>query len=196
MCALGASVQKYTTFLCTPGLQPSLASLATLTCVHKTHEQQVGGHLEADRWSSSSHAAYPPDLNLLIAKAINVRSVSVPPATIRPSSLSQPIPPTANDSGPPTTHPFSDMNQTPDAPPAPPDAAHTSEHRLSLPNRDFFRRGLGAYPLRSKEPAGLFTSRISRRTPLWGRSSGCAFAGSFASAGPKTRKQALKLDHA
>eukprot|EP00965_Chrysotila_dentata_P066079 2187770-Pleurochrysis_carterae.AAC.1 len=186
MCALGASVQKYTTFLCTPGLQPSLASLAVLTCVHKTHEQRVGGHQEASGWSSSSHAAYPPDLNLLIAKAITVRSVSVPPATSRPSSLPQPTPPTANDSAPPTTHPFPDMIQTPDAPPAPLDAAHTSELGLSPPNRVHFRRDLGAYPLRSREPAVLFTARTSRRTPLWGRGLRCAFAVSSASADPKT----------
>eukprot|EP00965_Chrysotila_dentata_P061059 2022774-Pleurochrysis_carterae.AAC.1 len=76
MCALGAQVQKFTTFHCTPGLQPSLACLANLTCSHTSHEQQVGGGRESSGWSSASHAGYPPDLNLLIAKSIAAHSSS------------------------------------------------------------------------------------------------------------------------
>eukprot|EP00965_Chrysotila_dentata_P061079 2023606-Pleurochrysis_carterae.AAC.1 len=56
MCALGANVQKYTTFVCTPGLQPSLACLTELTCSHSSHGQLVGGSRDADGWSSASHA--------------------------------------------------------------------------------------------------------------------------------------------
>eukprot|EP00965_Chrysotila_dentata_P129297 4273843-Pleurochrysis_carterae.AAC.1 len=63
MCALGARAQKYTTFVCTPGLQPSLACLGELTCSHSSHDQLVGGNRDVDGWSSASHAAYPPDLN-------------------------------------------------------------------------------------------------------------------------------------
>eukprot|EP00965_Chrysotila_dentata_P258451 6213222-Pleurochrysis_carterae.AAC.3 len=81
MCALGARVQKYTTFICTPGLQLSLACLADLTCSHSSHERQVGGNRDADGWSSASHAAYPPDLNLLIAKSIAAHTTHVPPRT-------------------------------------------------------------------------------------------------------------------
>eukprot|EP00965_Chrysotila_dentata_P136364 4509643-Pleurochrysis_carterae.AAC.2 len=42
-CALGARAQKYTTILCTPGLQPALGRLASLTCTHRTHASLVGG---------------------------------------------------------------------------------------------------------------------------------------------------------
>eukprot|EP00965_Chrysotila_dentata_P151400 5004080-Pleurochrysis_carterae.AAC.1 len=42
-CALGAPAQKYTTFMCTPGLQPVLSRLSTLTCTHRTHTSNVGG---------------------------------------------------------------------------------------------------------------------------------------------------------
>eukprot|EP00965_Chrysotila_dentata_P155494 5137546-Pleurochrysis_carterae.AAC.2 len=63
-CALGASVQKYTTFMCTPGLQPSLGRLAALTRTHCTHAALVGGTRGEHGWQSASHSAYPPDLNM------------------------------------------------------------------------------------------------------------------------------------
>eukprot|EP00965_Chrysotila_dentata_P252515 6210723-Pleurochrysis_carterae.AAC.3 len=96
MCALGAPAQKYTTFYCTPGLQPSLVSLADTTCAHKTHGQQVGGHLEADGWSSASHAAYPPDLKLMISKAIVANSASVSSVSTRAETLPSSAPPSTN----------------------------------------------------------------------------------------------------
>eukprot|EP00965_Chrysotila_dentata_P067900 2246365-Pleurochrysis_carterae.AAC.1 len=67
MCALGSDAQKYTTFLCTPGLQPALA---TLTCSHRSHTSLVGGTRTQDGWKSATHAAYPPDLNMIISNAI------------------------------------------------------------------------------------------------------------------------------
>eukprot|EP00965_Chrysotila_dentata_P072822 2406700-Pleurochrysis_carterae.AAC.1 len=47
-CALGSSAQKYTTFMCTPGLQSALERLASLTCAHRTHEDNVGGSLDGN----------------------------------------------------------------------------------------------------------------------------------------------------
>eukprot|EP00965_Chrysotila_dentata_P006221 202954-Pleurochrysis_carterae.AAC.1 len=70
LCALGGHAQKYTTFLCTPGLQPVLGRLASLTCTHRSHVALVGGSCGENGWNSASHAAYPPDLNMIIAKAI------------------------------------------------------------------------------------------------------------------------------
>eukprot|EP00965_Chrysotila_dentata_P173495 5727764-Pleurochrysis_carterae.AAC.1 len=64
LCALGARAQKYTTFLCTPGLQPVLGRLASLTCTHRTHATLVGGSRGETSWTSAAHAAYPPDLNM------------------------------------------------------------------------------------------------------------------------------------
>eukprot|EP00965_Chrysotila_dentata_P258452 6213222-Pleurochrysis_carterae.AAC.4 len=75
-------------------------------------------------------------------------------------------------------------------PPELPDAEQHSTHQ------QHFRRGLGAYPLRSREPAVLFTARTARRALRWNRGSGCAYSVSPATADPKTRKQALTLDRA
>eukprot|EP00965_Chrysotila_dentata_P036773 1223805-Pleurochrysis_carterae.AAC.1 len=73
-CALGAAAPKYTTFLCTLGLQPALSPrLATLTYTHRTHAAHVGGTRDGDSWRSSTHSAYPPDLNMLIARAVASR---------------------------------------------------------------------------------------------------------------------------
>eukprot|EP00965_Chrysotila_dentata_P099533 3290540-Pleurochrysis_carterae.AAC.1 len=73
-CAVGARAQKYTTFLCTPGLHAGLRGLALLPCTHKTHERHVGGSNGPDGWSSSKHAAFPADLNYMIAKAVVARA--------------------------------------------------------------------------------------------------------------------------
>eukprot|EP00965_Chrysotila_dentata_P125883 4160383-Pleurochrysis_carterae.AAC.1 len=37
------------------------------------------------------------------------------------------------------------------------------------PSHEHFRRGLGAYPLRNRTPAVLFTARTSRRPHCWER---------------------------
>eukprot|EP00965_Chrysotila_dentata_P175118 5780416-Pleurochrysis_carterae.AAC.1 len=66
--------------MCTPGLQPALGRLATLTCTHRTHVSLVGGSHDQHGWHSASHAAYPPDLNLAIAQAVASR-ISLAPAT-------------------------------------------------------------------------------------------------------------------
>eukprot|EP00965_Chrysotila_dentata_P032133 1072179-Pleurochrysis_carterae.AAC.1 len=41
-CALGATSQKYTTLLVSPGLSPSLRSLSNLRCQHSTHVSMAG----------------------------------------------------------------------------------------------------------------------------------------------------------
>eukprot|EP00965_Chrysotila_dentata_P105919 3498316-Pleurochrysis_carterae.AAC.1 len=70
-CALGATTQKYTSLLATPGIAPKLAHLSALRCTHATHVRQRGGVKSPDgSWTSSSTAAYPPDMNYHIAKAI------------------------------------------------------------------------------------------------------------------------------
>eukprot|EP00965_Chrysotila_dentata_P063729 2111741-Pleurochrysis_carterae.AAC.1 len=59
--------------MCTPGLLPAFGHLSSLTCTHRTHTSNVGGTRTDNGWSSASHAAYPPDLNMLIAKAVASR---------------------------------------------------------------------------------------------------------------------------
>eukprot|EP00965_Chrysotila_dentata_P148369 4898409-Pleurochrysis_carterae.AAC.1 len=81
-CALGASAQKYTTLLATPGISPSLVSLSNLTCQHTTHPTQAGGSKCDDTWTSRSTAAYPPDLNFLLARVIaSCRAARTLPST-------------------------------------------------------------------------------------------------------------------
>eukprot|EP00965_Chrysotila_dentata_P123317 4075665-Pleurochrysis_carterae.AAC.1 len=57
-----------------------------------------------------------------------------------------------------------------------------------------FRRVLGDYPLRSRQPAALLTLRAPQTKPIWGRKSGCAFAINKISDDPRTRKQAMAED--
>eukprot|EP00965_Chrysotila_dentata_P082045 2707666-Pleurochrysis_carterae.AAC.1 len=92
LCALGARAQKYTTFLCTPGLEPALARLSSLTCTHRTHTSLVGGTRGDHGWNSASHAAYPPDLNMIIANALAGR-IALCSAQIRSDGSNDPTPP-------------------------------------------------------------------------------------------------------
>eukprot|EP00965_Chrysotila_dentata_P031825 1061323-Pleurochrysis_carterae.AAC.1 len=62
-CALEADTQKYTTLLASPGVAPSLLSLADLRCDHRSHVSIARGHKDGDQWSSARTAAYPPDMN-------------------------------------------------------------------------------------------------------------------------------------
>eukprot|EP00965_Chrysotila_dentata_P072983 2412450-Pleurochrysis_carterae.AAC.1 len=59
------------------------------------------------------------------------------------------------------------------------------------PEREHFRRGLGAYPLRSREPAALLITRPTPARRLYGRGTGCTYTTAAPTADPKTRKQAL-----
>eukprot|EP00965_Chrysotila_dentata_P170026 5612496-Pleurochrysis_carterae.AAC.1 len=71
MCALGADGQKFTTLMVTPGIAPKLAHLESLRCTHLTHHIRCGGAKAPDgSWVSRQTAAYPPDLKLIIARAI------------------------------------------------------------------------------------------------------------------------------
>ena len=68
LCALGARVQKYTTVLASPRLSALLRPLGKLRCTHSKHEDQVGGKQVDGAWTSASFAAYPPDMNHLLAR--------------------------------------------------------------------------------------------------------------------------------
>ena len=103
LCALGAPVQKYTTILSSARFADGLSSLSALRCTHESHPEQVGGQQRpGGKWTSSSFAAYPPDLNLLLAKVITGFTgdvVAAPEprlADSRPSTAAPPRP-TATD---------------------------------------------------------------------------------------------------
>eukprot|EP00965_Chrysotila_dentata_P201817 6180770-Pleurochrysis_carterae.AAC.1 len=148
--------------MCTPGLQPTLGRLASLTCSHRTHASVVGGTHDEHGWQSASHAAYPPDLNLIIAQAIASRITlnSVPISTAnqaeRPTDASTPtarvetrdVSPTDRiELSSPLTHAES-VSATRGAEET--DASELHRH---------FQRGLGAHPLRNRSPAALLTVR-------------------------------------
>jgi len=70
-CAVGAPWRKDTTCMCTPALGFILSELELLKCAHESHEQRAGGVRESDgTWNSKRAAAYPAQLNLILAQAM------------------------------------------------------------------------------------------------------------------------------
>jgi hypothetical protein len=79
MCEFGAPWQKTTTLLFTPGLDPWLNHLRSLSCSHSSHGETAGGEqLESGEWNSKGAAAYPPAFNLFLAKALRSAACSRP----------------------------------------------------------------------------------------------------------------------
>ena len=80
-CQFGAPYQKYTTFLYSPGMAPTLAGLDNLRCTHSSHSQPVGGSTnQRGVWVSQRSAAYPTALNQYIAHSLHaVRLRNAPP---------------------------------------------------------------------------------------------------------------------
>eukprot|EP00965_Chrysotila_dentata_P217970 6190330-Pleurochrysis_carterae.AAC.1 len=198
-CALGARAQKYTTFLCTPGLQPALGRLGALTCVHRTHASLVGGTHGQHGWHSATHAAYPPDLNLVIAQAVasRVSLASVPTASDQASGR-PPAETTSNQLATRATMRDAATANRSEEPSlaAEPEAARTAgaDDHDSLELQRHFQRGLGAYPLRNRSPAALLSVREAGGTVQIPQTSASAMLASTAIADLKTRKQALRED--
>ena len=70
-CAVGAPWRKDTTFMCTPALCFILSDLELLECTHESHEQRAVGVRESDgTWNSKRAAAYPAQLNIILAQAM------------------------------------------------------------------------------------------------------------------------------
>ena len=71
MCAVGAPYRKLTTLLYSRGLSAALRPFADLVCTHSSHAGAAGGSKRTDgSWSSAETAAYPTELNLLLAQAL------------------------------------------------------------------------------------------------------------------------------
>eukprot|EP00965_Chrysotila_dentata_P158018 5220759-Pleurochrysis_carterae.AAC.1 len=139
-CALGADSQKYTTLLVSPGISPMLRSLSDLCCEHHSHASIAGGRKHSDQWSSAASAAYPPDLNFLLAKVLASAPAHAAPSNVqttlssaasgsRPQldtvSSSSHAPPSASAAS--TESPVADATvatTTPDAP----DTSSTMQH--------------------------------------------------------------------
>lgn len=72
-CMIGGESQKYTTLWYTPGMG-TLDSLRGMWCSHPlgTHAQPAGGHYDSTsgKWNSAQAAAYPADMNALLADAL------------------------------------------------------------------------------------------------------------------------------
>eukprot|EP00965_Chrysotila_dentata_P092638 3057056-Pleurochrysis_carterae.AAC.2 len=134
----------------TPGLAPNLRSLADLRCEHQSHISIAGGQKIASGWSSAHTAAYPPDLNFLLARVFAL-AAPISPTTTRTADASSvaapvattavpgPVSATSNDI--PTIAPSADATTV-----AQPDSA------TERPERAPFQRGLGEYPLRGRQP--------------------------------------------
>eukprot|EP00965_Chrysotila_dentata_P105465 3483060-Pleurochrysis_carterae.AAC.3 len=174
--------------------------LVSSRVLNKSH---VGSSSGPDGWSSSNHAAYPADLNYIIAKAVATRASVV----ARHTDASQQLPPATLPAATPSTASAtcttldSAADPTVAAATPPADRSYrdgTTAVEVSLPETASprFRRGLGAYPLRNRQPTVLFTARTAREhnPDLRCRGSGCAFTLSAESPDAKTRKQALRDD--
>ena len=181
-CMFGGSTQKYTTFYFTAGFDSSFSPLNRLLCTHApgTHGTVAGGGIVDGKWSSAATAAYPADLNLLIAEAILHLSTSTvttaPDAPIRPpTEASAPVAPDAKLAATAADDAADDATDagtaTDDATPAPRGdpssplarrtaiardaAAPPSGNRRRRQVRDVFQRGLGAVQTRSRGTAAL-----------------------------------------
>eukprot|EP00965_Chrysotila_dentata_P068255 2256888-Pleurochrysis_carterae.AAC.2 len=53
-CALGATSQKYTTLLTSPGVTPPLQKLSNLRCQHPDHPDLAGGSKTSSGWTSNN----------------------------------------------------------------------------------------------------------------------------------------------
>eukprot|EP00965_Chrysotila_dentata_P164989 5447662-Pleurochrysis_carterae.AAC.1 len=86
--------KKFTTLSITPGLAPKLAHLSSLRCTHASHALQCESRRSADGgWLSYHAAAYQPDLNYHIAKAIaSLRPPSDSALKDAPESSPPPLP--------------------------------------------------------------------------------------------------------
>ena len=69
MCAFGSPWRKDTSLLYTDGLSKWLNQLSDMKCTHTRHEG-ITDKNDAGEWKSKSAAAYPPDFNFFIARAI------------------------------------------------------------------------------------------------------------------------------
>ena len=70
-CVFGAPYQKLTSFMFSAGFDEWMLPLRKLECTHESHDETAGGVRDKDgKWSSAAAAAYPPNLNLYLAKAV------------------------------------------------------------------------------------------------------------------------------
>ena len=94
---LGEESQKYTTLLYSAALSPSLAPIDRLRCLHREHRLAAGGAKQADgAWSPWASAAYPADMNLLLARSVatpmRTDATTAPPAADEAAAPAPPSP--------------------------------------------------------------------------------------------------------
>eukprot|EP00965_Chrysotila_dentata_P105803 3495255-Pleurochrysis_carterae.AAC.3 len=206
-CALGATTQKYTTLLVSPGLAPSLQSLSSLRCQHASHAALAWGAISDAGWTSRLHSAYHPDFSFLVAKVIGSfraarrNTVGAPelPRSEQPASSpktrAHAVPALPAQARAPESIATRDVQPPPrDGSNATPAASVEAETSRRAQRPAVFQRTLGTYPLRSSGPSALLTLCARQSKPRWGRGTGCAFAVNNVSTDPHTRKLAMAED--
>ena len=125
-CMFGSDWQKRTTLAYTAGLDSWLSPLRTLACTHVTHDKRAGGARDDQgNWLSAESAAYPPELNLYLAKAIgSIKSGPIKSAVHveKPAPNSAPIDTTEPEENEPSDPVTVEANRRPPntvAPPSP-----------------------------------------------------------------------------
>ena len=68
-CGLGGRFEKFTTLWYSPSMAPTLDVLHACTCRHGSHGEVARGKDRHKRWISAEAAAYPAQMNELLAKA-------------------------------------------------------------------------------------------------------------------------------
>ena len=68
-CGLCGSFEKFTTLWYSPSMAPTLDVLHSCTCRHGSHSEVARGKDRHKRWISAEAAAYPAQMNELLAKA-------------------------------------------------------------------------------------------------------------------------------
>ena len=107
-CMFGAPWQKRTTLMYSVGFESWMSPLRRLDCTHLSHNSAVGGARSSrGNWVSAESAAYPPDLNFYLSRALASVVVSPVPAI----TTAKPAPPKPA---------LDDVEETPDEPSAQP----------------------------------------------------------------------------
>ena len=171
-CMIGAPWQKRTTLMYTGAFEDWLLPLAKLDCDHSSHKRAAGGMKDLEgEWNSSEAAAYPPQLNLYLAKTIvslhsSNSSTRPTPAAAMPTPA--PAPKAANPSSPATGAPQAQDDEGVNLL-SPSNVARSPAVGLNLPDSPpSARQAEFSAALDSASPTAPPPAAVERDKKIWG----------------------------